>query len=286
MLSYLKRCVTPIFSMKKILFLSFYIFFATHLFAQQKDTLTLIVGKKSDDYIGKSNNGFSEIENALTKIIQTTASRFFLDNAGIKSEFVKCYFDTSILKTSADKEMATQMIKEKYAKQQGDFLKINKKPFIDIEGKDAEEKPFAIHDFIGKTTVIGVNNDYIGNFFEPMYKDLDSIKRAFPNVNVAMLTEAMTVEINQAMQGKLFTFPIVPNCKEVLEANVSNHFLLPYYIILDKSGIIKDMIFIYDSSGLFSFENGYNIYNLQTWQKAKVEFSYFSDLKKIFAKLN
>ena len=272
--------------MKKILFLSFYIFFTTHLFAQQKDTLTIIVGKAPGDYLEKRNDYWGRLQKVFDEIIQTTPERFFLDNAGIKSEFVKCYFDTSIVKTIADKEMATQMIKEKYAKQQADFLKLNKKPFIDIEGKDAEGKPFAIHDFLGKTTVIGVNNDYIGNFFEPMYDDLDSIKRTFPNVNVAMLTDAMTVEIKQAMREKLFTFPIVPNCKEVIDANVSRHFLLSYYIILDKNGIVKDMVFVYDSSGIYSFENSYNVYNLQTWQKAKVEFSYFSDLKKILAKLN
>ena len=139
MLSDLKKYATSIFSMKKLLFFSFYIFFVSTLFAQQKDTLTLIVGKHHSKYLGKKSNYVGTIEAELNVVIQTTPSRFFLDNAGIKSEFVKCYFDTNIVKTSADKEMATQMIKEKYAKQQGDFLKINKKIFTDIEGKMPKE---------------------------------------------------------------------------------------------------------------------------------------------------
>ena len=96
--------------MKKILFLSFYIFFTTPLFAQQKDTLTLIVGKKPGDYLEKRSDYWGRLQKVFDEIIQTTPERFFLDNAGIKSEFVKCYFDTSIVKTTTDKEMATQMV--------------------------------------------------------------------------------------------------------------------------------------------------------------------------------
>jgi hypothetical protein len=270
--------------MKKIIFFLFsFIFSSNFLFAQQKDTLVLVVGKNPNEYLGKKSNFLATLEKAVLNVAETTPERFFLDNAGIKSEFLKCYFDTSIVKTVEDKELVVSMMKQRYIKQQADFLKLNKRPFTDIVGSDAEGKPFAIHDFLGKTTLVGVNNDYIGMFFEPMYKDLDSVRQAFPNVNVVMLSDAMTYEIKQAMKGQPYDFPVVPNCKDVLEANVSNNFQLPYYIVLDKKGVVKDVIFVYDSDGVFSFTDTYNVYNPKVLQKAQVGFSYFPELKKILS---
>ena len=271
--------------MKKILFLLFFhVFLSNLLFAQQKDTLIMVVGKQPGDYLERRSNFLATLQKALNNVIKTTPERFFIDNAGIKSEFIQCYFDTSIVKTVADKDAAILMVKQRYTKQQADFLKLNKKPFIDIVGNDAEGKPFAIHDFLGKTTIIGVNNNHIRLFFEQIYKDLDSVKQAFPNVNVAMLSNAMTIEVKQAMNGKSFIFPIIPNCREVLEANISTNFQLPYYVILDKNGVVKDMLFVYDSDGIYSFKEDYNVYNLQTLQKAQTGFSYFKEIKEMLAK--
>jgi hypothetical protein len=271
--------------MRKILFLIFFnLFSSSLLFAQQKDTLVLVVGKQPGEYLSKRSNFFARLHKSLENVIQTTPEYFFLDNAGIKSEFVKCYFDTSFIKTIGMKDTAVLMTKRMYIKQQADFLKLNKRPFTDIVGNDAEGKPFAIHDFLGKTTLIGVNNHYIGMFFEPMYKDLDSVRQAFPDINVVMLSGAMTYEVKQAIKEQSYAFPIVPDCKEVLEANVSSNFQLPYYVVLDKNGVVQDMLFIYDSSGVFSFVDGYNFYNLKTLEKAQVKFSYFSELKKILSK--
>lgn len=271
--------------MKKILsLLFFHVFVSSCLFSQQKDTLVIVVGKTPKEYL-KTGSDFSKtLQKALNSVIKTTPKYFFLDNTGIKSEFIKCYFDTSVIKTVADNDSAALMIKGRYTKHQADFLKLNKKPFIDIVGNDAEGKPFAIHDFLEKTTVIGVNNNYIGYFFEQIYKDLDSVKQAFPNVNVVMLNNAMTSEIKQEMKGKPFGFPIVPNCREVLEANVSTNFQLPYYIVLDKNGIVKNMLFVYDSDGFYSFKENYNVYNLQTLQKVKAGFSYFKEIKEMLNK--
>jgi hypothetical protein len=108
--------------MKKIIFCLFsFIFSSNFLFAQQKDTLVLVVGKNPDKYSIRPSDFFATLEKALENVVQTTPERFFLDNAGIKSEFLKCYFDTSIIKTIADKDIVIAMIKEKYVKQQADF---------------------------------------------------------------------------------------------------------------------------------------------------------------------
>ncbi len=241
----------------------------------------MVVGKAPKAYLQRGSNFSGTLQKSLNIVIKTTPKYFFLDNIGIKSEFVKCYFDTSVIKTVAENDSAVLMIKGKYTKHQADFLKLRKKPFVNSIGNDVEGIPFETNSFLGKTTVIGVNNNYIGMFFEPMAKDLDSIKQTFSTINVVMLTEAMRSEITRAMGGKKFSFPIIPNCKELLETNVSNNFQLPYYIILDKNGIVQDMLFMYDSSGLYSFGENYNCYNLNILQKMQVGFSYFSELKKL-----
>jgi hypothetical protein len=266
--------------MKKILFL-FFIFYQISLFAQ-KDTLTLVVAQAPNAYTDKKGSYFKNLDNGLEKVIKTTHLIFFADNLGIKAEFVKCYMDTSVVKSEAQKEEVVEMIKRKYVAAQTDFLKINQQFFPYITGTDIEKRTFDSKAFLGKTTVVGVHSGFRNDFLEPMFHDLDSIAKAFPNVNVAMMSDAMEVEIQQTLHRQKVDFQILANAGYVCGNTLGWNYPLSYFVILDKNGKIKDMIFIYDSSGVFSFDNsgGYNVYNLEMIESVQKGYSFFQKIKK------
>ncbi len=264
---------------KTLLFLL--LFCQISLFAQ-KDTLVLVLAQPSSKYTNKKGDYFKNLGDGLDKVVKTTPFTFFADNLGIKAEFVKCYFDSSVVKSDVQKQEAIEIIKRKYVAAQTDFLKINQQFFPGITGNDIDKKSFDTKAFLGKTTIIGVHTGYSNAFLEPMFHDLDSISKAFPNVNVAMLSDAMEVEIHQKLHRQKVDFQILANAGDVCESTLGRNYPLPYFVILDKNGKIKDMEFMYDSSAVFSFDNngGYDIYNFQMIESVQKGYSFFQKIKR------
>jgi hypothetical protein len=245
----------------------------------QKDTLTLVISKPLDAFMDKDGVYSDNLDKGLANIVKTTPLVFFCDNLGIKAEFVKCYFDTAVIKTATQKEEAMEMIKKRYVKAQADYLRLNQQFFPEIVGTDLVAKPFSTKDFLGKTTVIGIHSGFKNSFLEPMYQDLETLSAQNPNIYVALLTDAMAIEVEQSL-NRPARIPVLPNAGDVCEANLGQNYPLSYFVVLDKNGKVKNFIFMYDSAGVFSYSDGYNVYNLEMLKKSKQNFSFLEEIRR------